>query len=388
MKKLKIKVFLTIFIIFNIFSISLLLAYNYQSYNNEFRRINDILNNNRIFSRKTPSPFRFIDNNVYTVYINNGEALINSYSQDGSVPSDLESIITKHYNNNDTKYIGNLYNNKYSYKIENNLMIIVDNSKSNERLVTLLEVTLVLLVILELLIYFVSSILSKWIIKPAIDAFDAQKRFIADASHELKTPLAVIMASADALEKDKKEKKWISNIQNESERMNNLIKSLLDLSKIESTTPVTEDIDLSKLVIKSTLVLESLMFEKNIELKYDISENIIINANSEEIKQLVTILLDNAIKHSESNGKILVNLNEQKNNVVLEVKNKGKSIEKGQEEKIFERFYRVDESRNRNENRYGLGLAIAKTITNKYNGNISASSSNGYTTFKVVFKKK
>ena len=388
MKKLKIKVFLTIFIIFNIFSISLLLAYNYQSYNNEFRRINDILNNNRIFSRKTQSPFRFIDNNVYTVYINNGEALINSYSQDGSVPSDLESFITKHYKNKDTKYIGNLYNNKYSYKIENNLMIIVDNSKSNERLVTLLEVTLVLLAILELLIYFVSSILSKWIIKPAIDAFDAQKRFIADASHELKTPLAVIMASADALEKDKKEKKWISNIQNESERMNNLIKSLLDLSKIESTTPVTEDIDLSKLVIKSTLVLESLMFEKNIELKYDISENIIINANSEEIKQLVTILLDNAIKHSESNGKILVNLYEQKNNVVLEVKNKGKSIEKGQEEKIFERFYRVDESRNRNENRYGLGLAIAKTITNKYNGNISASSSNGYTTFKVVFKKK
>ena len=272
--------------------------------------------------------------------------------------------------------------------IQNILVIIVDNSKSNERLVTLLEVTLVLLAILELLIYFVSSILSKWIIKPAIDAFDAQKRFIADASHELKTPLAVIMASADALEKDKKEKKWISNIQNESERMNNLIKSLLDLSKIESTTPVTEDIDLSKLVIKSTLVLESLMFEKNIELKYDISENIIINANSEEIKQLVTILLDNAIKHSESNGKILVNLYEQKNNVVLEVKNKGKSIEKGQEEKIFERFYRVDESRNRNENRYGLGLAIAKTITNKYNGNISASSSNGYTTFKVVFKKK
>ena len=107
MKKLKIKVFLTIFIIFNIFSISLLLAYNYQSYNNEFRRINDILNNNRIFSRKTQSPFRFIDNNVYTVYINNGEALINSYSQDGSVPSDLESFITKHYKNNDTKYIGN-----------------------------------------------------------------------------------------------------------------------------------------------------------------------------------------------------------------------------------------------------------------------------------------
>ena len=130
------------------------------------------------------------------------------------------------------------------------------------------------------------------------------------------------------------------------------------------------------------------MFEKNITLQYDINEKIYLNCNSDEIKQLVSILLDNAIKHSINNGKIIVNLYKNKNNIILEVKNKGKSIEKGEEEKIFERFYRVDESRNRNDNRYGLGLAIAKSIVEKNNGNISAHSSNGYTTFKVVFKNK
>ncbi len=389
MKTLKIKVFISIFIILNVFSLSLLFIYNFQNYRDEQVRVLAILNNNRIFGKRPSESTRFIDNNIYTVFFRSDEIIdIISHSNDGNIDDDLKELVTSIDTSKNVIHVGNLYRDKYSYKVSNNYMILVDCSNSNQRLSAVYRTTILLFIIIEIISYLISFYLSRWIIKPAVDAFEAQKRFIADASHELKTPLAVIMASADSLSQDKNEEKWISNIQNESERMNNLIKSLLDLSKIESTNTVKENIDISKLVEKCTIVLESLMFEKNITLQYDINDNIYLNCNSDEIKQLVSILLDNAIKHSINNGKIIVNLYKNKNSIILEVKNKGKSIEKGEEEKIFERFYRVDESRNRNDNRYGLGLAIAKSIVEKNNGNISAHSSNGFTTFKVIFKNK
>lgn len=105
------------------------------------------------------------------------------------------------------------------------------------------------------------------------------------------------------------------------------------------------------------------------------------------IKQLIEILLDNAIKHAEKGSIINVNLLEESNNITILVKNKGEEIPKGEEEKIFERFYRIDKSRNRNDNRYGLGLAIAKNIVTNHNGKISAFSKDGITTFKILFKR-
>ena len=144
--------------------------------------------------------------------------------------------------------------------------------------------------------------------------------------------------------------------------------------------------NLSKIVEMSVLTFESLMYENKIELEYDIQKDINIKCNSSQIKQLVAILIDNAIKHSETNGKISIALKKQKNDTVLTVSNRGKEIPKEIREKIFERFYRADESRNRDTNRYGLGLAIAKNIVENHNGKISVESEKGITTFKVVLK--
>ena len=104
--------------------------------------------------------------------------------------------------------------------------------------------------------------------------------------------------------------------------------------------------------------------------------------------RVISILLDNAIKHSSEKGMVEVNLSKNKDDIVLTVSNLGEGIPEGEEEKIFERFYRVDKSRNRSEKRYGLGLAIAKNIVEKHNGTITAHSSDGYTTFKVIWNQK
>ena len=376
MNKLKNKVFLTIFIILSIFGLSILIIYNYQNYTNEEKRIvnqlrNELKNPSRL--RSSENIIRFFDAKVYKILYSNGEIIqITSYAQDDELNDEIYNIANNLLDKENGIYIGNLYFNNYSYKITKNSITIVDNSDTNNKLLLTLRISLIVFLLIEVISYLISYLLSSWIIKPVEEAFDKQKQFIADASHELKTPLAVIMASADTLEKDNN-KKWIKNIQTESDRMNKLIKNLLDLSK---------------LIEKSILPLESLMYEKNIKFEYKIEDNINFECNSEEIKQLMSIILDNAIKHTEKNGNIFVNLNKEKNDIIIKIKNKGNPIPEGEEEKIFERFYRSDKSRNRNDNRYGLGLAIAKSIVIKHNGIIKAESKNKYTTFTINFKKK
>lgn len=411
MKKLKKQVFAVIFIILTIFTTTIFCGVNIAAYNQEYRSIQRSLIQTEKMRADTEPPdgdkkppegsefeppqkefdsFRFMDMVVYTVLLDEDDQIqdVVNHSDNDITDDEIKEIAVTMISQSLQKEIGNLYFADYSYRYnQKQSIVIVDNAQTKQTLRSILAYSLLLYLLIEAIIFIASRMLTRRITKPVAESFDKQKQFIADASHELKTPLSVIIASADALESNPSETKWLDNIKSESERMNKLVADLLDLAKSEEIDDKSEFApgDLSKLVEKSALTFEGVMFENGIILDEDIQSGIELNMNEYKIQQLISILLDNAAKHSQKGGTVNITLKKEKD-ITLAVTNEGEGIPKGEEEKIFERFYRADESRNRNENRYGLGLAIAKNICELHNASITAKSENGKTTFKVVFK--
>ena len=286
-------------------------------------------------------------------------------------------------------FIGN-----YIYKIRNfnnneKEITLMENETAIKRLKTTFILACVFAILGLFLIYIIARKIAITIVEPVEESFNKQKQFVSDASHELKTPLAVIEANADVLQTKVGESKWITYIQKEIQSMNKLVNDLLTLARMENTNSANiQKFDLSKEVQMSIAVFESMIYEKDIKLETNINEGILFNGDKEDIKHIVSIILDNAIKHTEKEGKIIVNVQKEKSDVKIEIKNQGEPIPEEEQEKIFERFYRVDKSRNRNEKRYGLGLSIAKGLEEKYNGTIKATSSDGFTSFIVKINNK
>ncbi len=408
MNDLKKKTFFTIFSIISLFACFFTIIFNVQTYRREYYGILNNLTKMRNILNEEDNPFdedirklssnteiynrKVMDYEVYTFILDrNNNVMLKISHSDNIVNNDVLNEAYKIINKNNKSKIkvGCLYLRSYAYNFNyGNFLTIINIKNTRNNLIINLLISIFLVLALEVLIYFISKKITEWITEPVVESFNREKEFVANASHELKTPLAVMMASVDSIDVNKKNEKWINNLKSESDRMNNLITRLLDLSKSENflnKENVSEN-DLSMIVEKRALTFESLAFEKNVKIETNIDEKINFMCNKESIDELVSILIDNAISHSINNSTIKVNLSKNTKEIKLEVINEGESINPDDYEKIFERFYRSDKSHNRKSNRYGLGLAIAKNIVESHDGKIIAFSKDGYTTFKILFK--
>ncbi len=263
------------------------------------------------------------------------------------------------------------------------LVTFMDNTVINESAMTLFRYTLIFGCVAMVLFFFLSVFLARKIVHPLEESYQKQKQFISDAGHELKTPVSVVSANAELLSRELGDNQWLQNIQYENERMGILVGQLLELARTEKLTPQTEHIDFSRLVAGETLPFESVAFEKGMVLNSDITKGIAVEGNSTQLKQIVAILLDNAIRHSKKPGEVYLSLTRESNLAKLSVINNGDEISTEQRERIFERFYRLDTARSEEDKHYGLGLAIAKAIVASHKGRIEVLCYNGLVEFRV-----
>ena len=206
---------------------------------------------------------------------------------------------------------------------------------------------------------------------------------MSDAGHELKTPVAAVNANVELLSREIGDNQWIANIQYENERMSALITQLLDLARTENVVPQMSHIDLTNLVFGEILPLESVAYENGLVLNSNLQEDIRIVGNATQLKQLTSILVDNAIRHGESGTPVDVFLKRDLHNAILSVTNSGTEIPAEQRAHLFERFYRVDSARTGEDKHYGLGLAIAKAIVEAHGGRIDVRCYSGKVEFTV-----
>lgn len=242
--------------------------------------------------------------------------------------------------------------------------------------VTRLGVTLLSVgVILELLIFAVSSIIAEQLVKPVQEAYEQQREFIANASHELKTPIAAIRANFEAL--DVEEEPWTDNIDLELDKAQNLVRDLLLLARMDGRVEKApkKRCDLSEIVKKHVKAIEVRLDGK--KLKTDIAEDVVATLVQDDFVQILSILLDNAAKYAKSWVSV-----ELKNNYV-KVENDGKEIPAAKMEHIFERFYQVDKTATG----VGLGLSIAKSAADHNDWEIIADSNKKSTSFTLYFKR-
>ncbi|MDD7429213.1 MAG: HAMP domain-containing sensor histidine kinase [Oscillospiraceae bacterium] len=283
---------------------------------------------------------------------------------------------------------------KYRYLFRNGRVVLANHDLIGQTMDRLLVIIVIISLAAWLVLLLVIVLLSGWIVRPIAEAWQKQKDFFADASHELKTPLTVISANVDVImsnpdEKVSEQSRWFGYIKAEEEKMSGLISQMLYLSREDMMSRRDEtaktEFDLSETAEGVCLAFEALAFEKGKELVTDIKPDVVCRGNKEEISRLINILIDNGIKHSDEGGRIEVRLEKIRNKAVLTVSNTGAQLSEEQLSRVFDRFYKIDKSRGEDKEGYGLGLSIAKTIAEKNEGSLSVQSDEqGLTCF--VFK--
>ena len=243
-----------------------------------------------------------------------------------------------------------------------------------------------------LLLLGVSILLSRWATRPVEKAWTQQRQFLSDASHELKTPLTVILSNAELLEQAQlsdKPARWTDNILSEAGRMRSLVEEMLTLARADNMvrTAVLTEVSLSDIAADCALAFEPVAFEAGKSLDYTLAENITVLGDREKLRQLISVLLDNAIKYGADGGTVTLSLEKTDRQAKLTVSNPGDPIPPEQLGHLFERFYRADDSRGEKSG-FGLGLSIAQTIAAEHKGTLKAESDDISTRFLYTMPLK
>lgn len=247
--------------------------------------------------------------------------------------------------------------------------------------------TCVFIGIISLVLFFgVSMLLARWAIRPVETAWEQQKQFVADASHELKTPLAVILTNAELLAEEsyspEEHQKFGQNILTMSHQMRHLVEGLLELARLDSVTPASLPLDFSALTETALLPFEPVLFEEELVLESNILPGLWVNGSASHLQQVIEVFLDNARKYADP-GAVTVKLDKAGNHALLQVENVGTPLTDEEAKNIFRRFYRTDASRSRNGS-YGLGLSIAQRITQQHGGKIWAEGTEAGNRFSLL----
>lgn len=267
-------------------------------------------------------------------------------------------------------------------------MVFVDMSSERSTINSLMQSSIIIGLISFVVFLGISCLLARWAVRPVEKAWNQQKQFVADASHELKTPLTVIMTTAEMLSGDDYEQEqksqMVGNILTMSHQMRGLVESLLELARVDNGTAkmVFSSINMSALTEDAVLPFDPVFFEQGLQLESHIEENIGINGSVTHLKQVIDIFLDNAVKYSSPGGCVVLTLKRQGNQCLLAVSSPGAPMTKEDLKNIFRRFYRMDKARAMDHS-YGLGLSIAESIVKEHKGKIWAESEGGINTFFV-----
>ena len=318
---------------------------------------------------KTPN------NNGFSIAkIDENKNVIRSYRDDVLIKGkdDLQKLVTEAVNESSTSgYVGT-----YRYlKVNNdagNLVLLLNTQRDLDSFHAFMRNSIIVSSIVILSVFILLVLISKKVIAPIQQSYQKQKQFITDASHELKTPLAIIRSNTDVLELENGDSKWTKNIQNQVDRLTSLVNSLVVFSRMEEKdTAEKVKFNLSESLHARIDDFEELASFQKKHIIADINNNIYYRGEQQAIVQLMDILLENAIKYATKETNINVTLKKNKKYAMMKISNQA-NVKKGDLRKVFDRFYRLDESRNSTVKGYGIGLSMAKLIAEKHKEVIKA----------------
>ena len=326
--------------------------------------------------------------NSYTITLAEDGSVASWTSDRMDLYSDLqvseiaESILA---NGRDAGQIGTQFYRK-TEKDGQSVLVVLDARLDYLSASNVLRSTILVAAAACVLLSLLAWLLVRRMVKPVEEAFTRQKQFVSDASHELKTPLAVISANAEVLEQEIGENEYLGYIRSEVRRTDTLVRNLLTLARLDRGNAAAgmKPFDLSHAVLDVVLPFESTVYEAGKTMETDVPDGIGCAGNEDMVKQLVVILLSNALKYSDDGGRIEVSLKARGKQRELRVFNTGKAIAPADQEHIFDRFWRADPAHGRETGGHGLGLAIARTIVDAHRGKITVDSREGFGTAFTV----